>query len=181
MQEQSGAWKGVIQLRLWARYLRERRKIIFLYGMTIFLFLAVGALYNMENLGGFLYAALLASAVWMIACVIDGMKYVCRSRELEAAARHFRQSGELFLEGQEGLVKEEELFLKKVCAMDPERSAEENGPESAKTFLQAVGSLLSMVCRKREQEQRQWAEWTAECRDYYVMWTHQVKTPIRYE
>ena len=82
MQEQSGAWKGVIQLRLWARYLRERRKIIFLYGMTIFLFLAVGALYNMENLGGFLYAALLASAVWMIACVIDGMKYVCRSREL---------------------------------------------------------------------------------------------------
>lgn len=178
MQEQSGAWKGVIQLRLWARYLRERRKIIFLYGMTIFLFLAVGALYNMENLGGFLYAALLASAVWMIACVIDGMKYVCRSRELEAAARHFRQSGELFLEGQEGLVKEEELFLKKVCAMDPERSAEENGPESAKTFLQAVGSLLSMVCGKREQEQRQWAEWTAECRDYYVMWTHQVKTPI---
>lgn len=173
-----------MQLRLWARYFREKRKIIVLYGVTIFLFVAVGTLYHMENLGGFLYAALLSTVLWGMAGIVGGLKYVRQSRGLEEAARHFRQSGELLLEGLEGLSREEELFLERGRSIEERRSVrkgrseEESGPESAETLLQAAGSLLSMVCEQRGQEQRQWAERTAECKDYYVMWTHQVKTPI---
>ncbi len=50
-------------MRLWLRYLKEKRLILLLYALTVFFFVAVGSLYHIENLEKLLYAALLTSTV----------------------------------------------------------------------------------------------------------------------
>ena len=46
-------------MRLWLRYLHEKRQIVLLYFVTAFLFITIGSLYHFENLEKLLYAALL--------------------------------------------------------------------------------------------------------------------------
>ena len=49
-------------MRLWLRYLHEKRQIVLLYFVTAFLFITIGSLYHFENLEKLLYAALLTFA-----------------------------------------------------------------------------------------------------------------------
>lgn len=127
-----------------------------MYIATVLLFLITGSLYHVENIGKLLYAALLTFALWVIAGVIQGMKYVQRSRRIEAAARHFEQSGDLILD--------------EICGQ--EESKDENGTEEQLT------ELLKLVDITRQRERGRWEEKAADRRDYYLMWTHQIKTPI---
>ena len=59
-------------MRLWLRYLKEKRLILLLYALTVFFFVAVGSLYHIENLEKLLYAALLTSTVWGLALLGEG-------------------------------------------------------------------------------------------------------------
>lgn len=127
-----------------------------MYIATVLLFLITGSLYHVENIGKLLYAALLTFALWVIAGVIQGIKYVQRSRRIEAAARHFEQSGDLILD--------------EICGQ--EESKDENGTEEQLT------ELLKLVDITRQRERGRWEEKAADRRDYYLMWTHQIKTPI---
>lgn len=147
-------------MRLWLRYLHEKKCTVILYFVTAFLFIAIGTLYHFENLEKLLYAWLLTAVIWGAAGLLGGLRYVRKSRQLEDMTAHFEQSGELYLEedAQRGLKAQEE--------------------EDPADYDTALWHLLSMVFRKREADRMQWEERTAECRDYYVMWTHQIKTPI---
>ena len=149
-------------MELWLRYLHERRHIVLLYFCTVFFFVAIGALYHFENLEKLLYAALLTFVVWGAAALLGGLRYVVRSRRLEDMARHFQESGELCLRQQE------------------ERSLCEarEGIAGAEDYGDACMRLLHMVSEEKEAQRMRWEERMAECRDYYVMWTHQIKTPI---
>jgi len=149
-------------MRLWVRYLREKRVTIVLCLLTAAVFVTVGSLYHIENLEKLLYAALLASVIWGTAGFLRGMEYVRRSAQLEETARHFEQSGELLL-GE----------------WNPGDA--EGGEESltdAESLADAQGMLMLLMRETYEKERHQWERRSAEYKDYYVMWTHQVKTPI---
>ncbi len=147
--------------RLWIRYLREKRVVIMMYFLTAFLFLAVGSLYHIENLGKLLYAMVLTTAVWAMAGILEGMKYVRKSSRLEAVYRHFRQSGEVFSENGEKILK-----------------SVEGSMEAVESYEQALIFFLASLNDRQSKEKMGWEEKAAECGDYYLMWTHQIKTPI---
>lgn len=149
-------------MRVWLRYLREKRITLFLYFLTAFFFIAVGSLYHIENLEKMLYAAILTFAVWIMAGILQGLKYVHKSREMEKSLRHLRQSGDLLLEG-----------LGERCSQ-----AAESDIESVKSYEELQELLLFSLSDRRTKDRLGWEERSAECRDYYLMWTHQIKTPI---
>ncbi len=149
-------------MRLWLRYLKEKRLILLLYALTVFFFVAVGSLYHIENLEKLLYAALLTSTVWGLALLGEGFRYVQKSRQLERAFHHFEHCGELlFDESEEKRIQDLEA-----------------GIEAAESFHGAQRMFLSLVCQSHREEQRLWEAKAAERADYYMMWTHQIKTPI---
>lgn len=137
-------------MRLWIQFFREKR-LAALYLSTVLLFLAVGGLYHIEDFFRLLYAAALTLAVWLAVGIRQGISYVGRRRRLEAAARHYEQSAELLTEGLEG----EGEFL----------------------WGELLG-LLENVYSAQMAESRKWEAKEADSRDYYMMWTHQIKTPI---
>ncbi len=148
-------------MRLWIRYLREKRVTLILYFLTAALFLAVGSLYHIENLGKMFYASLLTLAVWAGAGLLEGMKYVRRSRRLEEIFRHFEHSGEVILG-------------------DGEKAPEtlEASVETAESYQDALVCFLAALSDAMAGERADREEKEAERGDYYLMWTHQIKTPI---
>lgn len=142
-------------MKFWMRYLREKRFIFFLYLATAMLFLGAGALWHMENMDMMLYAALLTFAVWALAGVYGGARYMRRCRDLEQAALCLEQSGELAPKWIEALGDDAET-------------------EEGKLFAELLA--LSEECRRRERDSRDEKE--ADWKDYYMMWSHQIKTPI---
>lgn len=149
-------------MKLWLRYFREKKGTVFLYLLTVFLFLTVGSLYHIENLEKLSYAALLTLVFWVLAGLWNGWKYVRRSRRLEEVFRHFEQSGKLLWE------TDEEKWLQE----------SEGNPESAQDMSMAYAALLVAVCEQHERQKRLWEAKSADQNDYYMMWTHQIKTPI---
>lgn len=143
-------------MRFWIQFLQEKKTLILLYLATVLLFLVTGSLYHVENLGKLLYAALLTFALWCVAGVTQGLKYVRRCRELETAAEHFEQSGE--------------LLVREICGQDELREAV--------SIRERRTHLLLLVNDSRQRERDAQEEKTADRRNYYLMWTHQIKTPI---
>lgn len=148
-------------MRLWIRYLQEKKLTMALYFLTAGLFVAVGSLYHIENLGKLFYAAVLTLAVWAVAGILEGIKYVQRSRRLEAVFRHYEQSGEMIL-------GEDEKRLEPLA----------DSIEYAESYEQAQALFLKAMNERQGKERRRWEQKTAERGDYYLMWTHQIKTPI---
>lgn len=149
-------------MRLWLRYLSEKRSVLLLYFLTALLFLTVGSLYHIENLEKLLYATLLSIFFWAAAGVWGGFRYVRRSRRLEEAFRHYEQSGELlFSEAEEKRLKDLEYSI-----------------DSAQDLHTACLTLLSLMRERHRREQLSWEDRSIERNDYYCLWTHQIKTPI---
>ena len=149
-------------MRLFLRYLKEKRTTLFLYMVTILFFVSVGSLYHIENMEKLLYAALLTATVWLIVLAGEGFRYVKKSRQLEMAYHHFTHSGELlFPKDRSGQLQEAEGEI-----------------EAAQDYDMAQQAFLALVCEAQEKEKQQWEEKNAERGDYYLMWTHQIKTPI---
>ncbi|MCM1058185.1 MAG: sensor histidine kinase [Firmicutes bacterium] len=146
--------------RLLMEYLGENRLAIILYIVTAFLFVAVCCLYHMENLGKLLYALLLTLVLWAGAGIRQGSRYVRKRRALEAVEREFQQSKILPLREALGRAGETE---------------EEEEPE---TLEQQLIRLLETVENTRAWEQTAHEESQADRRDHFLMWAHQIKTPI---
>lgn len=149
-------------MKFWLRYLHEKRIVIVLYILTVFLFVTLGSLYHLENLNKLLYAGLLTFVVWCAAGFYCGFHYVKRSRQLEDIARHFEQSKDL-LSGE---------YVKQIW------KSTEGCAETGEDYEEALWKLLFRVFEEMEAQRIRGEEKTAECRDYYIMWTHQIKTPI---
>ena len=149
-------------MRLWIRYLREKRITLILYFLTVFFFIAVGSLYHIENLEKMLYAGLLSLASWGVVFFLQGLQYVRKSRGREKSLLNLRQSGDLILE------------------RDPQQAfrTAENGIKSVKSYEELQEALLLSLSDRRTKDRQREEERNAECRDYYLMWIHQIKTPI---
>ena len=148
-------------MRLWMRYLRERRLHIVVYLAMVSVILAVGSLYHVEDLEKMLYAALLALAIGSGIGVMQGMKYVAKCRKLEGAARYYAQSGELPLE---------ELYGTDLASRE--------SIEDCRTLEESYGYLAHLVEAGERRAREEWEKQTIDHNDYYMMWTHQIKVPI---
>lgn len=146
--------------RLWAQYIGENRTIILLYFMTVLLFTAVCSLYHMEHLEKLLYAAMLTFVLWLGAGIVQGIRYVRKNRALAEAARELERSGELHLEG---------IF---------ESGVRPDSEERPETLEERLLQLLEMLEEARSREQSDREERAADRMDYFLMWAHQIKTPI---
>ena len=149
-------------MRLWVRYLREKRTSLLLYFLTCFLFVAVGCLYHMENLDRLLYAFLLTSALWLAAGMIQGSRYVARCKRIENASAILKNNDDMSME----------QIVAGVCTGETEES---KGVESLEEKLK---ELIVLLCDNRSRERNYWEEQASERKDYYMMWVHQIKTPI---
>ena len=76
-------------MRLWIRYLREKRNNVLVYLTTVFFFVTVGSLYHIENLEKLLYAALLTLVIWAVAGFCRGLRYVRQRIWLVEELRYF--------------------------------------------------------------------------------------------
>lgn len=150
-------------MRLWLRYFREKRTIILLYLATVFLFVAVGSLYHIANLEKLLYAFLLTFVLWGSVGVLKGLQYVKKSKKTENAI--------IFLE-KNHVLSMEELFPKGWNEVD---EREEEGLQSLERDWRR---LLALICEGQNKERSRWEEQASERKDYFLMWTHQIKTPI---
>ena len=148
-------------MRFWVQYLKEKRTAILLYIATVLLILITGSLYHVENFGKLLYAVLLTAALWCVIGVIQGIRYADRCRKLETARQQLELCGESALEE---IVEKGEIFT--------------DNSDGVTGVEQQLEQLLIQACQCREKERLNEEEKAAERRDYYLMWTHQIKTPI---
>lgn len=149
-------------MKFWIRYLKEKRYIILLILVTVLTMITIGWLNHADHLGSLLYGALLALFLWCAAGIWDGMSYVRRSRRLEETLDHFDQYFDLLSSGLSTAEKELDLL---------EWIREE-------TLAGDFARLLELTCDRFAEERLSWEEKNADRNDYYVMWTHQIKTPI---
>ncbi|MCM1187683.1 MAG: sensor histidine kinase [bacterium] len=152
----SGKKKRGPTLKYWICYLRERKAVIFGYFATVSLFLITGSLYRLENIGKMLYGALLTLAVCGLTGIVCGKRYVDRCIRLENVVSHYEETGE--------------LLTKKIG--EPEELSEDGSPEGQ------LAALALAAEEARQKEKNRWEEKESDRKDYYMMWTHQVKTPI---
>ena len=148
-------------MKIWIQFLREKKTAILLYIVTVLLFLITGSLYHVENLYKLLYATLLTFAIWCTVGVVQGIRYADRYRKLEAVKQKLETYGEPALNE---IVSSGEVFPNDVNSFD---GAEQ---QLEQLFIQASQCWI----KERQNEE----EKAAERRDYYLMWTHQIKTPI---
>lgn len=148
------------EIRFWIQYLGEKKTEIFLYFMTVLLFVVTCCLYHLENVDRLLYAALLTFALWIGAGILHGMRYVQKRKALEAAESEFERWSELHLKEIRG-------------GADTAES-----DKQPRTEEQQFIRLLTMMDENRSREQSEREEKEADRRDYFLMWAHQIKTPI---
>lgn len=148
-------------MKFWIRYLKEKKKVIALYTVTVLLFVVTGSLYHLENVGKLSYAALLTLVFWGVAGASDGYRYVRKAERLEAAEKHFEQTGEL-------------LLREAVCR----REAEDGMTEAGGGIAAQLEQILCLAEEQLRSERCASEERVADGKEYYMMWAHQIKTPI---
>ena len=136
--------------------------MILLVLATVSVMTVVGALSHADHLGSLLYGAVLALFLWCAAGFWEGMAYVRRSRQMEEAIEHFDQVSDLLSGG--------------FSNMEQGKGTVEWLKEE--TLLGDLARLLDLVCGQFTRERAFWEEKNADRNDYYVMWTHQIKTPL---
>ena len=149
-------------MKFWIRYLREKRYVILLAVATVSLMIVVGWLCHADHLGSLLYGAALALFLWCVAGFWEGTAYVRKSRQMEDTIDHFGQFSDLLSGG--------------LSNMEQGKSTVEWLKEE--TLVGDLARLLDLVCGQFAGERAFWEQKNADRNDYYVMWTHQIKTPI---
>lgn len=148
-------------MRLWLDFLREKRIEIGLFFGTVCLFLPVGGLYRIENVEKLLYGAELSAFFWAVCGFFQGRRYVERRKLL------------LFLE-QAGEEKCDCITRQELLEKVKRRIAElgsgplENSCLSVMELLEEQAVFQYTLLKERQTSQN----------DYYMMWAHQIKTPI---
>ena len=133
-------------------YIKDRKKYILLFFITISIFTIICSLYHMENLLKLLYAGLLCLFIWGCFGIFDYIRYYRIRSNLKLAIQNPEAIEEVFLD-----------TAKKTSVSELESAYEE---------------IISILNEEMHHIQEETVLRTSERNDYYLMWAHQIKTPI---
>lgn len=156
-------------------YCRDRRAWLLLYLLTAGIFLTVCSLYQLQNLMRLMYAFLLSLFFWICYCVYDYMCYAKKRRRLALAAENLQQASEL-LSG--GLLSEAYQETAGTGGGSPEDNTGLQWERRDQLLNRCYEELIEELCSEKQRMQSKWEEQRSEREDYYLMWAHQIKTPI---
>lgn len=148
-------------MKYWVQYLRDKRVAFILYISTVMLFLVTGGLYHVENFKKLIYATLLTSALWTVVGIIQGMRYTEQCKRLDETIQALEQ------------YQDTEL-LELLNRMEFIRA----GENSADGVSKRLNQMLLLAGETMERAHLEQERKDADRKDYYLMWTHQIKTPI---
>ena len=148
-------------MKYWVQYLRDKRVAFILYISTVMLFLVTGGLYHVENFKKLIYATLLTSALWTVVEIIQGMRYTEQCKRLDETIQALEQ------------YQDTEL-LELLNRMEFIRA----GENSADGVSKRLNQMLLLAGETMERAHLEQERKDADRKDYYLMWTHQIKTPI---
>lgn len=132
-------------------YFQDRKAAIFLFLATSAIFIVVCCLYQMEHLIKLLYCFILSAFVWICYGVADYRNYVKKNQFIRIAGEHLEQAAEVLQKNQ----------TEQISRL-----------ESA--YEELIGSLNDAHYLAQSEEERK----SSERNEYYLMWAHQIKTPI---
>ncbi len=133
-------------------YIKDRKSYIILFILTVSIFTITCSLYQMENLIKLLYASLLCLFIWSCFGAFDYLKYYRTRANLNLAANNLDGINELVLDSESNI--------------------------SITELEAAYEEIIGLLSEKMHQMQEETVLRTSERNDYYLMWAHQIKTPI---
>lgn len=133
------------------RYLKDKRKPLAAYLLVNITFLAVCSLNQLDNLRQILYAAVITGFIGLCYGIYDFLQY----------RRHYRTLHDISPQNTAA-----ELFLPETLPA-PQDSLQEQYQKRMREMQEAFQNNLS---DRRSKE--------SDMMDYYLMWAHQIKTPI---
>lgn len=134
----------------WLDYLKDRKGILIFYFFEVALFLGILLLEHSSELDLLIYPIGVGGVVLIFWLLFDGSKYVNKRKKIALAIEMPEGAAEIFDLG------------------NPDNSELEN----------ASRELLAILCNKNRELNAAFEEKSAEQKDYYMMWAHQIKTPI---
>ena len=156
--------KNLFTVRLWLDFLWEKRAAIGLFAGTVCLFLLVGGLYRIENVEKLFYGAQLSAFFWAVCGFFQGRKYVKKRKLLLLLEEAEKSAGEKY----DCSMRQD--TLEKVT----QELAELGGGPLENDFL----SVMELLGEKEVRRDTLFKERQTSQNDYYMMWAHQIKTPI---
>jgi signal transduction histidine kinase len=147
-------------------YIIDRKPAIFLFLSTCLIFVVICSLYQLHNITKLLYAFLLALFVWVFYGIFDASRYIQKRKKIYIARRHSKQIWTALInQSLPGIFCELESeyynFTKRTTLLD-----------------KAYESLIEDLCRLQSSLESETRLRRGEMTDYYMMWAHQIKTPI---
>ena len=166
MEEERTKEPEIRDCTLFWDYCHDRRWLALLFLLTIGIFLLVAALNHLPGASGLMYGIPLSVFLWGVFAAVDFYHY-CRKRSLLSRAMQAPELAASFLAAGNG------------CAgrMYPEEAFSWN-ERSLSRLEQAYRTLIEGLCEERETILLDSEKQRKERGDYYLMWAHQIKTPI---
>jgi signal transduction histidine kinase len=147
-------------------YLSDRKSVILLFLSTSLVYIIICSLYQLHNLSKILYAFLITLFIWCCYASFDLTRYIQKRRKLRLA----RNYPELTAEA---------LFGAGIPDIFPRREGEQYTITQQLSELEkAYVSLIDDLCRSHRALESEAELRLGEMTDYYMMWAHQIKTPI---
>ncbi len=140
-------------------YLYDRRGILLLFFLSLGVFFLVAALERREELFYLGYSALLAAFMWACFGVADYLRYRGLRRKLLDAEANLEQASE-------------------VLASKGDPAGEVLPVDRPGRLERHYERLIDALCRDRARILAEEETERSQRNDYYLMWAHQIKTPI---
>lgn len=163
MKDRKMKCKKATVIDFWKDYLKEKCPVICLYLITAVTFWGLACLYRLENLSKIGYGVVLTACFWIFTGIFYGRRYVEKRKKISMAQEYPDNVWEFLIR---------------------ERKQREGGAigaleEGESAMLEnAYISLIETLCDRDRRRQDIWEEKSREQSDYYMMWAHQIKTPI---
>lgn len=153
-------------LNLMMDYISDRKAVVLLFLIQSVIFVVVCSLYQLHNFSKIMYAFFLSLFLWSCYGFFDAARYLQKRRRIELAKRHPEQAVEALL--SDSL---QDSFLQ--GDFDHDRASVQ-----LSKLDKAYGSLIEDFSRLQNSMETEAVMQRGEMSDYYMMWAHQIKTPI---
>ncbi len=147
----------------WLEYIKEKRTVIILYILTAIIFVVIACFYHLENIPKIGYGVVLTAFFWLAAGIYHGGVYVEKRKKIRTAGEYLEHAAEI---------------LTKEKTVGGYNGLDIISAERAGSLENAYIAVVEALCEKDRHRQDLWEEKNREQSDYYMMWAHQIKTPI---